>query len=63
MSPTRPVAALEAAIAQGTAAGLKVGMLDMRNATLDGCGNHPGPAGHWEMALHAAPQIKAAMGW
>ena len=63
MSPTAPLAALQAAVAAGTAEGLAVSMLDMRNATLDGCGNHPGPAGQWEMALQAAPQIKKAMGW
>lgn len=26
-------------------------------------GGHPGPIGHWELALQAAPQIKSAMGW
>jgi hypothetical protein len=31
--------------------GLTASFLDMTNATADGCGAHPGPAGHWEMAL------------
>ena len=63
MSPTKPLAALQAAIAQANAAGISASLLDMRNATLDGCGGHPGPVGHWQMALMAKPQIEAAMGW
>lgn len=63
MAPIRPLAALNTAIAAANAAGIKASLLDMRNATLDGCGNHPGPLGHWQMALKAAPQIKAVMGW
>ena len=63
MSPTRPLAAVNAAIAQASAEGLRASFLDMRNATADGCGGHPGPIGHWQMALQAAPQIKAAMAW
>ena len=63
MSPTRPVAALQAAIAQATTLGLRASFLDMTNATRDGCGSHPGPAGHWQMAQQAAPQIRAALGW
>ena len=63
MSPTRPVSAVQAAIAQANAAGLSASYLDMTNATLDGCGGHPGPIGQWQMALHAAPQIKSALGW
>lgn len=63
MSPTRPVAAVQAAIAQATAAGLSASFLNMTNAHTDGCGFHPGPIGHWEMALQAAPQIKEELGW
>ena len=63
MSPTRPVAAVRAAIAQATAEGLVATYLDMTNATKDGCGGHPGPIGHWQMALQAKPQIQAALGW
>lgn len=63
MSPTRPLNALLATIAQAQAAGISASLLDMRNVTLDGCGGHPGPEGHWQMALAAAPQIKATMGW
>ena len=63
MSPERPLAAISAAIAAAAADGIAASLLDMRNATLDGCGGHPGPAGHWQMALEAAPQIKALMGW
>jgi hypothetical protein len=107
MSPTRPLAAIAAAIAAANAEGIAASLLDMRNVTLDGCGSHPcvrawgvlcrgaicgarntysrhpfptlppfllaalrrlpepcrGPVGHWSMALEAAPQIKALMGW
>ena len=113
MSPTRPLAAIAAAIAAASAEGIAASLLDMRNVTLDGCGSHPcvcvwggggqrrgfgrslrrartsflrrpsyplhplfpccatprlpspcrGPVGHWSMALEAAPQIKALMGW
>jgi len=63
MSPRAPLAALLAAVAAGAAEGLAVSLLDMRNATLDGCGGHPGPSGQWELALQAAPQIREAMGW
>jgi hypothetical protein len=63
MSPTRPVAAVQAAIAQATALGISVSFLNMTKARTDGCGSHPGPIGHWEMALQAAPQIKQALGW
>ena len=37
MSPTRPLAALQAAVAQAKAAGLSAAMIDMTNSTLDGC--------------------------
>jgi len=63
MSPTKPLAALTAAVAAINAAGGTAALLDLRNATLDGCGGHPGPFGHWQMAAEAAPQIAAAMGW
>jgi len=63
MAPTKPLAAVQAAIDQARAAGLSASLLDMRNGTLDGCGSHPGPIGHWQMAVEAAPQIEAALGW
>ena len=63
MSQTKPLAAVQATIAAANAAGLSASFLDMRNGVADGCGGHPGPEGHWLMALQAAPQIKAAMGW
>jgi len=63
MAPTRPLAAVLSTIAAANAAGLSASLLDMRNGTADGCGGHPGPIGHWEMALQAAPQIEQAMGW
>ena len=63
ISPVRPVAAVQAAVAQAQGEGMTAAVLDMRNATLDGCGGHPGPYGHMEMAEQAFPQIKALMGW
>ena len=36
MSPTRPLAALQAAIAQAKAEGLTASLIDMTNSTLDG---------------------------
>lgn len=63
MSPTKPLNATLTAIQEATANGYKATLLDMTNATLDGCGGHPGPIGHWQMALKAAPQIKSVMGW
>lgn len=64
MSPTKPLAAISAAIAAVNGAGGKAALLDLRNATtLDGCGGHPGPFGHWAMAAEAAPQIAEIMGW
>lgn len=68
MSPTKPAAAIAAALAAAKAQGLRAELLDLRgNASapvaLDGCGGHPGPFGHWTMATLAVPQIRAAMGW
>lgn len=45
------------------AAGGSVHYLDLRFATQDGCGNHPGPLGHAQMAAKAQPQIAAVLGW
>jgi hypothetical protein len=63
ISPTKPLAAMRAAVAQALAEGLQAALLDMTNATLDGCGSHPGPYGHMQMAMQAAPQLKAILGW
>ena len=63
MSPTRPLNATLAAIAGARADGLDAHLLDMRNATLDGCGSHPGAVGHKAMALQAQPQIASVMNW
>jgi len=63
MSPTKPLAAIRAAVAQALAEGLQAALLDMTNATLDGCGGHPGPYGHMQMAAQAAPQLQAILGW
>lgn len=48
------LAAITATLHQAAAAGLSASLLDMRNNTLDGCGGHPGPIGHWEMAVSVA---------
>ena len=37
--------------------------LDLRGPPNDGCGGHPGVAGHAGMAALAIPAIGAAMGW
>lgn len=63
MSPTKPLNAVLNAIATANAAGLTATFLDLRNGTTDGCGGHPGPIGHFQLASEAAPQIQAAMGW
>jgi lysophospholipase L1-like esterase len=63
MSPTKPLNAILDAISQATSQGYAVGLLNMTTGTLDGCGNHPGPFGHWEMALQAKDQIQSVMGW
>ena len=63
MSPTRPLAAITAAVAQLQAAGVKALPLNMTSGVLDGCGGHPGALGHRQMALQAVPQIRVAMGW
>ena len=63
MSPTKPAAALAAAVEELVASGVRALILNMTNGVLDGCGGHPGAVGHRQMALQAAPQISAAMGW
>jgi hypothetical protein len=68
MSPTAPAAAVASAIATARAAGMSAALLDMRSngssvVALDGCGEHPGPFGHWTMATLAVPQVKQVMGW
>ena len=37
--------------------------LDLRGPPTDGCGGHPGVAGHAGRAALAIPAIGAAMGW
>ncbi len=64
MSPSKPLAAIQSALAAAAAEGIQASLLNMTSAiVLDGCGGHPGPMGHWQMALEAAPQIRAALGW
>jgi hypothetical protein len=68
MSPTAPLPAVLDAIARAASMNISASLLDMRGnvtvpVSLDGCGGHPGPFGHWTMATLAAPQIKAVMGW
>ena len=64
MSPTLPLNATLAAIAQARAEGIAATLLDLRNATtLDGCGGHPGVIGHFEIAQLAVAQISAVLGW
>ena len=63
ISPTKPLAAIRAAVAQAVAEGLQAAILDMTGGVLDGCGGHPGPYGHFEMAAAAAPQLQAILGW
>ena len=63
MSPEKPVAAVQAALAQLAGVGVAASLLNMTAATLDGCGGHPGPMGHFEMAVVAKGQIAEAMGW
>jgi hypothetical protein len=59
----KPLPALQSAIAAAAAQGISASLLNMSQATLDGCGSHPGPIGHWEMALAAKAQISEALGW
>ena len=70
MSPTLPSNAMEAAVAQGKAAGLRVVFVNASTACgddlsgcHDGCAGHPGVAGHRNIARLAAPVIEAALGW
>jgi hypothetical protein len=68
MSPTRPAAAIQAAVSQGTTAGYKVVLVnasaacgaELRGCT-DGCAGHPGVAGHWSIAMTALPLVRAAL--
>ena len=45
------------------AAGGNATYLDLKGPVDDGCGGHPGQAGHAAMAAMAIPQIERAMGW
>lgn len=54
---------LASAIAYHNSHGGNAHYLDMRNLTQDGCGGHPGPIGHRQMADAAIPQIAAVLGW
>jgi lysophospholipase L1-like esterase len=56
-------AALAAAIAGINGAGGNATFLDLRVGPNDGCGGHPGVAGHAAMAAAAAPVIARVMGW
>jgi lysophospholipase L1-like esterase len=55
--------ALQSAIKTINAAGGAATYLDMRGPPNDGCGGHPGVAGHMGMFEMAQPVIKAVMGW
>ena len=55
--------ALLAAIAGINAAGGNATFLDMRGPPNDGCGGHPGVAGHSAMFAMAKPQVAKVMGW
>ena len=55
--------ALQVAIAAINAAGGNATYLDLRGPPNDGCGGHPGVAGHAGMAALAIPAISAFMGW
>jgi lysophospholipase L1-like esterase len=55
--------ALHVAIAAINAAGGNATYLDLRGPPNDGCGGHPGVAGHSGMAALAIPAIGAFMGW
>lgn len=56
-------AMLTTVIANINAAGGNAHFLDMRGPPNDGCGGHPGLAGHAGMFAMAQPQIAAVMGW
>lgn len=55
--------ALQAAITAINAAGGTAHYLDMRGPPLDGCGGHPGVAGHQQMYAMAMPTVAEVMGW
>ena len=70
MAPTAPSAALQAAVAQGTAAGFRVALVNASAACgaglqgcFDGCASHPGVGSHRAIAKAVAPALQAAMGW
>lgn len=70
MSPTAPAQAITDAVAQGTAAGLRVQLLNVTTACgpsltgcTDGCATHPGARSHRIMADMAAPVIAQITGW
>lgn len=57
------VAALQAVTSGVAAAGGNATLLDLAGATQDGCGGHPGPVGHAQMAAAARAQVAAVLGW
>jgi hypothetical protein len=71
MSPTLPAAATLAAVAQGTARGFRIVLVNAteacgdasRGACVDGCAGHPGVASHRNIARLVAPAVEAALGW
>lgn len=70
MSPTLPSNAMAAAVAQGTAEGLRVVFVNASTACgddlsgcHDGCAGHPGVASHRNIARIVAPYVEAALGW
>ena len=70
MQPTSPSAALQAAVAQGTAAGFRVSLVNASAACganltgcTDGCASHPGVGSHRAIAKAVAPVLQAATGW
>jgi hypothetical protein len=70
MQPRAPAAAHVAAVAQGTAAGFRVVLVnasaactDDPSVCYDGCATHPGVGSHRNIARTAAPIIAGEMGW
>ena len=70
MAPTSPAAAHVAAVAQGTAAGFRVVLVNATDACTadlsgchDGCASHPGVGSHRGIARTAAPIIARELGW
>jgi len=55
--------ALAAAVAAINSAGGNATYLDLNVGPNDGCGGHPGAAGHAAMAAAAVPAIARVMGW